>query len=210
MLAVGFLFLAQACAGGAALKRKTGPKYEAETGSWYQAIQELGGDGMWIVVRGYHRGDDVIAVATDSPLSHATVFDHSQLEVIEAVGKGVVSKEVEVLLRASHRILLIRPDDWTPETGAQAVKNAREKLGAGYDFLGIIGLPSKKRFYCSELALWSMGIKVDKKGIKHIIHPRHMPLYGDVLFDSGSRDGISDYPLKRNMADEPGGGATPE
>lgn len=85
----------QACAGGAALKRKTGPKYEAETRSWYHAVQKLGGDGMWIVVRGYHRGDDVIAVATNSPLSHATILDHSQLEVIEAV----ISKELRIRAR---------------------------------------------------------------------------------------------------------------
>ena len=197
-LAMGLCFVLslQACAGGAALKRKTGPKYEAETRSWYQAIQDLGGDGMWIVVRGYHSGDDVIAVATNSPLSHATILDHSQLEVIEAVGEGVISKELEVLLRESHRVLLIRPDEWTKSLGVTAVQQARSKLGAGYDFLGIVGLPNEERFYCSELALWSMGITVDKKGIKNIIHPRHMPLYGDVLFDSGSRDGIPDFPAK--------------
>ena len=52
------------CAGLQGLKRHTGPEYKAETKSWMQVVQNQGGNGMWLVTRGYHPGDDVVAIAT--------------------------------------------------------------------------------------------------------------------------------------------------
>jgi hypothetical protein len=181
------------CRGVEGCRRRLGPEYEDETASWRRAIEALAGDGMWLVARGYHIGDDIIAIATNSPLSHACVLDLGRQEVIEALGHGVVATPLGEFLRHSHRLLVIRPNGWTREKGAEALARARGKVGSGYDFLGIVGAPSKTRFYCSELALWSMGFPVDRKGPHRIFHPRHLDERGEVLFDSRSRDAAPDF-----------------
>ena len=180
------------CTGLQGLKRHTGPEYEAETKSWMQVVQNQGGNGMWLVTRGYHPGDDVVAIATGAPLSHAAVLDRDKLEVIEAVGKGVVATDLKKFLRESHRMVLIQPPNWTAAQGQAAMARARSKLGEGYDFLGTVGLPNDKRWYCSELAVWASGVKVDRIGPKNVLHPKSMLKLGKVLFDSGQRDGQPD------------------
>lgn len=180
------------CQGARGCQRKRGPEYEAETASWLAVIRARGGDGMWMVSRGYHLGDDIIAVATNSPVSHASVLDHAGERVIEALGKGVVRTPLATFLHESHRVLLLRPHDWTPERGAAALARAERAIGSGYDFLGIVGAPSSTHFYCSELALWSMGIGVDRPGPQHVMHPRDLDHFAEVLFDSGDRDGDPD------------------
>jgi Permuted papain-like amidase enzyme, YaeF/YiiX, C92 family len=180
------------CAGTRGCQRRRGAAYEAETASWLAAIRARGGNGMWLVSRGYHLGDDIIAIATNSPLSHASVLDHDGEQVIEAVGKGVVQSPLGPFLRESHRVLLVRPGGWTPEAGAKAVSRARGAVGKGYDFLGIVGVPSSNHFYCSELALWSMEVPVDRFGPQRVLHPRDLDHHGDILFDSRERDGDPD------------------
>lgn len=192
--ALGLAVAFTQCRGTQALDRKTGPKYESEVQSWLLAVDELAEDGMWLVARGYHAGDDVIAVATNAPLSHAVVLDKTRGEVVEAIGKGVVVTPLEKFVRESHRLRIIRPDAWTPKKGVEAAQRARSKIGAGYDYLGIVGVPSDEHFYCSELAAWSIGIKVDRKGPQHVLHPKDMDELGQVLFDSGGRDSQPDYP----------------
>jgi hypothetical protein len=187
-----FALLAGCSAGTDALVRRTGPEYEAEVASWMETVKRTGGDGEWLVVRGYHATDDLIAVATDSPLSHAAILDLSHMQVIEAVGAGVVVVPLEKILRESHRVQLVRPRGWTPEAGRAAVDRARAKAGAGYDFLGLVGAPDEERFYCSELAVWSMELPVDRAGPQNVLHPRNLHTLGDVLFDSGARDGQAD------------------
>jgi hypothetical protein len=181
------------CEGTRGCERRRGEAYAAETASWLAAIRALAGNGMWLVSRGYHLGDDLIAIATNSPLSHASVLDLDEEKVIEALGKGVVHSPLEPFLRESHRVLVIKPSNWTPEGGQQALERARTMVGKGYDFLGIVGAPSTNHFYCSELAMWSMGAKVDRAGPHHVLHPRHLDRQGKILFDSGDRDGEPDF-----------------
>ena len=180
------------CAGLQGLKRHTGPEYEAETDSWLRVVQDRAGNGMWLVTRGYHPGDDVVAIATAAPLSHAAVLDRDKLQVIEAVGKGVVASDLKKFLRESHRLVLIQPPDWTAAKGQATVARAQSKIGEGYDFLGTVGLPDDKRWYCSELAVWASGVKVDRIGPENVLHPKSMLKLGQVLFDSGQRDGQPD------------------
>lgn len=180
------------CAGGQALKRRTGPVYEAETESWIRALHRLGGNGMWLVTRGYHSGDDLVAVTTNSPLSHASVLDLDRAQVVEAIGRGVVVTELRTFLRETHRVMLVRPNSWAPGRGRAFVARARGQVGKKYDYLGAIGLPQIKRWYCTELAAWSAGIRVNRQGPKHVLHPRVMHRYGTVLFDSGQRDSVPD------------------
>ena len=180
------------CAGLQGLKRHTGPEYEAETKSWMQVVQNQGGNGMWLVTRGYHPGDDVVAIATAAPLSHAAILDLDKLQVIEAIGKGVVATDLKKFLHESHRVALIQPLDWTHTKGKTTVARARGKIGEGYDFLGAVGLPDNKRWYCSELAVWASGVKVDRIGPENVLHPKSMLKLGKVLFDSDQRDGQPD------------------
>ena len=69
-----------------------------------------------------------------------------------------------------------------------AVTKARTKLGLKYDFLGTIGLPSQSQFYCSELAVWSVGMGVDDAGQHQVVPPRDMHFYGTIILDTGSRE----------------------
>ena len=186
------VFLFTCCTGFQGLNRHMGPEYEAETASWLQVVQDRAGNGMWLVTRGYHTGDDVVAIATDAPLSHAAVLDLDRLQVIEAVGKGVVATDLKKFLKESHRMVLIQPPDWTDSNGEDTVARARSRLGEGYDFLGTVGLPDDQRWYCSELAVWASGVKVDRIGLKNVLHPKTMPSLGKVLFDSGQRNGQPD------------------
>jgi hypothetical protein len=184
------------CAGTQALKRKMGPQYEAETQSWLDLLDQSGRSGMWLVTRGYHTGDDIVAIATDSPLSHASILDFERSVVIEAVAEGVIETDLRQFLRETHRLVLIRPAQWTLDGGLTAVEKARNEIGKKYDYLGVVGLPKRDNWYCSELAAWSIGVSVHRKGPNHVLHPRNMHLLGDVLFDTGPRDGEpEDIPL---------------
>lgn len=183
---------ASGCAATSGLKRKMGPEFKVETHSWIHAIHQLGGNGKWLVTRGYHTGDDAVALATNSPLTHAAVLDVDRQEVVEAIGEGVIVTKLDKFLHEAHRMQIIEPKGWNATLGKEAVAKARSKVGQGYDFLGLIGLPSKERWYCSELAAWSVGVKVDKNGPLRVIHPRNMHRYGSVLFDSLGRDGKPD------------------
>jgi len=174
------------------LVRKTGPKYQAEIQSWQRAIEERGGNGMWLVSRGYRGGDDFVALVTCSRYSHVGILDHGKSEVIESLWGSNVATPLQEFLRLSHRVVLVRPKGWIAEKGALALTKAREQLGKKYDFCGLIGFPSTNRWYCSELAAWSWGRPSDRAGPWYVIHPRRHLKMGDVLFNSGPRDGRPD------------------
>ncbi|SVD59263.1 uncharacterized protein METZ01_LOCUS412117 [marine metagenome] len=188
--AVSFGFMG--CAGFQGVIRKTGPKFEAEVQSWQHAIESKGGNGMWLVSRGYRRGDDLVAISTFSSYSHVGILDREKGEVIESLWGGNVVTPLDEFLHISHRVVLVQPESWTPEKGGEAIAKARAQLGKKYDFGGLIGLPSTKRWYCSELAAWSWGWQPDRLGPWHVIHPRRHLKMGSILFESGARDGEPD------------------
>lgn len=82
------------------------------------------------------------------------ILDVGKREIVEAVGKGVVVTPLDRYLSESHRVLIIEPDGWSPERGREALARARSQVGAGYDYLGIVGAPDDERFYCLELTAW--------------------------------------------------------
>ena len=188
--AISFGFMG--CAGFQGVIRKTGPKFEAEVQSWQEAIESKGGNGMWLVSRGYRRGDDLVAISTFSSYSHVGILDHEKGEVIESLWGGNVVTPLDKFLHISHRVVLVQPESWTPEKGSKALAKARDQLGKKYDFCGLLGFPSTKRWYCSELAAWSWGRQSDRIGPWHVIHPRRHLKMGDILFESGARDGEPD------------------
>jgi len=152
-------------------------------------VKELGKNGDWLVTRGYHFADDLVATVTNIPLSHVAVLDMDNDQVIEAEGKGVHSTKLKDFVDKSHRVLLIRPM-WAQGNAAEdAVVIARKLIGKKYDFLGTIGINDSKRFYCSELAIFIY--KKYQKEIDHIpkiIEPGQMYLWGQVLYDSRPRN----------------------
>jgi hypothetical protein len=172
--------------------RKTGPEYDSEIQSWQRAIEGKGGNGMWLVTRGYRGGDNLVAISTFSYFSHVGILDHDRNVVIESLWTGNVETPLEDFLRISHRVVLVEPKGWTPETGANALIKVRTQLGKKYDFPGLIGFPSSNRWYCSELTAWSWGWQPDRFGPWHVIHPRRHLKMGRTLFESGQRDGQPD------------------
>ncbi|MBP9204343.1 MAG: hypothetical protein KBG28_10290 [Kofleriaceae bacterium] len=183
---------ASACSGAKGLERRQGPAYQDEVASWRAALDQAAADGMILVVRGYHAGDDFIAVMSNAEYSHAMVLDLGRGEVIEAVGEGVIVTPLAKVLSESHQIMLIRPADFTVDAGRAALARARTTVGAGYDYTGIVGAPSRDRYYCSELAAWSWNVPVDRWGPGAVIHPEQLTALGEVLFTSGPRDGKPD------------------
>jgi protein tyrosine phosphatase (PTP) superfamily phosphohydrolase (DUF442 family) len=157
------------------------------TDEWVAAVREQARHGYWIAIRGTHPGDQLVAVATASELTHVVVYDADREEVIEAVGHGVGRIPLRELLAQARRVQIIRPPDWTDAAGRQAVERASLREGLGYDFLGTVGLPQAGRYYCTELALEAWCGR-ERQWAEGVLHPEQMQTLGEVVFDSGLRD----------------------
>jgi hypothetical protein len=178
---------ATGCAGLRPVLRQSRPAIDAQTRAWQKKILKLGQDGDWLVVRGYTSTGDLVSVAGNSELSHVGILDRGHGEVIEAVSPAVAVLPLQRFLEESDRVVLVRPAGASRETGQLALFKARSQIGAEYDFLGTVGFPEAGKFYCSELAAWSIGREVDREGPGEILHPATMLQFGEVLFDSDYR-----------------------
>jgi len=185
-LPLGILVLAAAGCGFPVPAPK-GVRAARLTDAWVRIVEEHAGNGYWLVVRGTHVGDQVVAAATMASLSHAALYDEERGEVIEAVGGGVVRTPLRDLLAQAHRLLVIRPEDYSPEAGRRAIARARAQVGRPYDWFGTIGAPDDRRYYCTELALAAYRKGSQLRRAEGIILPAQMADHGEVLFDSGPR-----------------------
>jgi uncharacterized protein YycO len=145
-------------------------------------------NGDWLVARGVGKMDNVVASATNMPLSHAALYDADFGEVIEADGAGVHSTPLTAFIAKHQRILVIRPVWASPENSAAAVTLARSWRGAGYNVTGLIGLDMPKRYYCTQVAL--LAYQPDRNGrepnpIPKVIAPGQMYHWGRILYDTG-------------------------
>ena len=175
---------------GVPVRVPTGPAAEAETDRWMALVMEKADQGGWLVVRGSHKGDQAVAAVTMGLLTHAAVLDKERGEVIEALAEGVQVTPVRKLLAQAHRLVIVRPQGWTPEGGRAAVARARARVGQRYDWLGLVGAQQDARFYCTELAVDAYeGRRKWKVG--RIIFPADMPGLGTVVHDTGPRGGGS-------------------
>ena len=68
------------------LIRKTGPQHKKEVALWQKIITKKGGNGMWLIRRGYHYGEDILAIASFSYYSHIGILNLAKNEIIEAGG----------------------------------------------------------------------------------------------------------------------------
>jgi protein tyrosine phosphatase (PTP) superfamily phosphohydrolase (DUF442 family) len=191
-LAVTFALLvstaARAQLPGAPVRAPRGAVAEAVTDQWVQEVRQKGDHGGWIVVRGTHVGDQAVAAVTLGTLSHAAVLDKEKEEVIEAVSSGVRVTPLRVLLAQAHRIQIIRPRGWTPESGRAAVARARSRVGRKYDWLGLVAVQDDARFYCTELAVDAYDGRKQGWKVGRVIFPGDMASLGTLAFDSGPRD----------------------
>ncbi|MDA3886965.1 MAG: YiiX/YebB-like N1pC/P60 family cysteine hydrolase [Candidatus Delongbacteria bacterium] len=151
-------------------------------------IRENLDNGDWLVIRGYHVADYLVAGATFADLSHVAIYDEYNDQIIEAEGIGIHSTTFDDFMDKSHRIVIIRPKWATSESAKKAVEKARGYIGKKYDFLGTIGINDKERLYCSELVVYVYQPWFEKdEEIPHIIEPSKMHKLGKVIFDTGKR-----------------------
>jgi len=168
--------------------RQSGPAASALTRSWQKQILKRGRDGDWLVIRGYNSTGHLVAVAGNAELSHVGILDATHAKVIEAVSPAVTEISLYEFLEEADRVVLIRPANSDRESGRRALAKARGEMGAPYDLLGTMGMPEAGKFYCSELAAWSVGMEVDHEGAGEVLHPAEMAKFGTVQFDSDKAD----------------------
>jgi hypothetical protein len=132
-----------------------------------------------------------VAALTLGTLSHAAVLDKEKGQVIEALADGVVVTPVRKLLADAHRLIIVRPQGWTPEEGRAAVARARSHVGRKYDWLGLVGAQQGERFYCTELAVDAYRGRERGWKVGRIIFPADVPGLGTVVIDTGPRGGGS-------------------
>jgi uncharacterized protein YycO len=150
-------------------------------------VRNLGRDGDWLVIRGYHLSDNLVASLTNKPFSHAAVLDVANDRVIEAEAAGVHFSPVAEFVAKSHRLLLIRPV-WSDAASAEAaLKKARDVVDRPYDFLGLIGLGIPDRYYCSSLTIevYRPYIRAEDQ-VPRPVEPGQLMYWGRILYDSGA------------------------
>jgi hypothetical protein len=152
-----------------------------------QEVRRLGRDGDWLVIRGYHLSDNLVASLTNKPFSHAAVLDQANDRVIEAEAAGVHFTPLSEFVAKSHRLLLIRPVWSDAATADAALRKAREVVGRPYDFLGLIGLGIPDRYYCSSLTIeiYRPFIRADDQ-VPRPVEPGQLMYWGRILYDSGA------------------------
>jgi Permuted papain-like amidase enzyme, YaeF/YiiX, C92 family len=150
-------------------------------------IRRVGRNGDWIVIRGYHATDNLVAVATNTPWTHAAILDLGKGEVIEAEAQGVHISPLEQFVARAHRLLLVRPSWANDNTSGEALLKARSLVGKGYDFLGLVGINDPERYYCSELAIavYRPYIPTSER-IPRPVAPGQLHYWGRILYDSGN------------------------
>jgi hypothetical protein len=150
------------------------------------SLGRVGRNGDWLVIRGYHITDNLVSAITNMPWSHAAVLDMSRMQVVEADGTGVHETALSDFVAKSHRLILIRPNWSTEQTGMEATERARALAGKRYDFLGLIGLNVPDNYYCSELAVvvYQRHIPTQVR-IPRPVAPSQLHFWGRILYDSG-------------------------
>lgn len=162
---------------------------ERQSREMVESIRSAAMPGDWLVSRGYKKSDDVVAAATNMPLSHAAVYDKENDAVIEAEQKGVHLSSLADFVHKSHRVVVIRPIWSNEQSCLKAVEEARSLVGEEYDLLGTIGFDNPEKYYCSELTVhvYRSFFRPNEQ-LPKVIEPGHLYLWGRVLYDSHPRD----------------------
>jgi uncharacterized protein YycO len=122
------------------------------------------------------------------PFSHAAVYDAENNQVIEADRHGVHQSTLEEFLSCASRVWVLKPVWATFETRPLAVARTRSLIVRPDDFIGLIGLNSDNRYYCSELAIsvWKpyMSDYGETNPIPPVLAPGQLHHWGRVVYDS--------------------------
>jgi len=183
------LIILSGCLARTIVKKPSGEVHQKQNQWIYQNIDSLAKDGDWLVTRGYHASDNIVANATGVPISHSAIYDKEKQLVIEADNTGIHTTPISDFIDKSYRVLIIRPR-WQNESNAiKALQKAHHLVGKDYDFLGTIGINLKDKYYCSELAvyIYEEWHKPTEK-IPTVIKPSELYLFGKILYDSLPRD----------------------
>ena len=173
---------------GCAVKPIMPPSAALDPAEHAEALRGILKHGDWLVTRGIHGADNFVATVTRMPLSHASLYDKDHDGVIEADGSGVHRTTLEDLVAKSQRILIIRPMWATEGSAPVAVNRARDWIGKGYNFTGLVGIGTPDRYYCSQLCIEAYRPFIadsPDNPIPNIIPPGHMYFWGRILHDSG-------------------------
>lgn len=186
-----FLLLLTSCIARPTVKISSAAKHAEQNKLIIESIHNCARTGDWIVTRGYHATDNLVANATAIPISHVGIYDAESDTVIEAEGKGVHETPLQEFVNKSYRLLVIRPRWLTDKNSKKVISNAKKLLGKNYDLLGTIGFNYPDKYYCSELAItiykeWYSP----KEKFPVVIKPGELYLYGKILYDSLPRDEI--------------------
>ena len=165
--------------------------HQAQNEKIIVAVRSVAVTGDWLVTRGYHATDALVANATGTALSHVAVYNADSQTVVEAEGRGVHTTPLDAFVNKSYRLLIIRPRWLTPDNADRAYARAEQLVGKDYDYLGTIGFDSPDRYYCSELAVsiykpWQRPVEK----FPDVIKPGDLYLYGRVVYDSLPREEI--------------------
>ncbi len=172
------------------IKKSDPVTHEIQNKEFYKNIIANIKHGDWLITRGYHISDQIVSTATWSDFSHVVIYDSLKNQVVEAEGQGIHTTPLKEFVDKSHQLVLIRPK-WavSSQVRSEAVKNALDKIGKKYDFLGTVGINDSERWYCSELAVYAYKkwfAPEDKMPL--VLLPSEMTDWGSVVYDSGARD----------------------
>lgn len=161
---------------------------DAMTQLWARDLRRHARSGDWLLTRSYSMTGDLISLArsgAQSSFSHASIYDAERGTVIEAIDPVVREVPLSHLLDRNHYVVLVRPRYASDTEARAAVARARSVVGTDFDFWGMFGAGRPDRFYCSELVVWASRLPLLDGAV---ITPAQLVGYGEVLYDSGTRD----------------------
>ncbi len=171
------------------VKRPQPATDKAITALWADEIRANAQHGDWILSRSYSFVGDVITGLTrGGDWSHSAIYDKERDVIIEADADGVHETSVESFVRRNYHIAIMRPRGTTAAERRAGLERVRSKIGAKYDWAGLIGADDPDRFTCAELILWSA--EPERRGwhTPIIVAPSDLPEYGRIVFYTGTRD----------------------
>jgi uncharacterized protein YycO len=184
--------LAGGCPKSSLVVKRPQPQTDsAITKLWADEVRANAQDGDWILSRSYSFvGDVITGITRGEEWSHASMYDAERDVIIEADADGVHETSLNSFVRRNYHIAIMRPAGTTPADRRAALERVRSKIGAKYDWTGLVGIDNPDRFTCAELVLWSA--EPDRRGwhVPIVVAPSDLPRYGDEVFYTGTRDDV--------------------
>ena len=128
---------------------KVGIKKKLVSGANFRRILEQCQSGDIILIRAYGELTTLVQQIVGSTYTHAAIVYHDKINIIDATGKGVTTRDILELQVGVSKICIRRPILQTDEVQKMVnVAKEFEELGVKYDYKF---QSSKEEMYCSEL-----------------------------------------------------------